>query len=366
MQWTKVKFTSNLVYADELIKEQYDDASVFFLFTSDMKTKQKSVFKISLDFMTASQEEESSASSSNEVKCDDKCISKSNNKHEICLNDELICDGFYDCQDNQDERDCSYSKDEKQPVEKSIDAQVAFNELKIKKDKFRLNFSISFSDQMKNYEINNCLIKIVTLKNRKLLDDAQESLIIKDTTEFFKKVDSQINLNYISFDNNKNGDKLLTVTEIQTDKLQNLLEVGSLDEQDEYLLLFYVDLTFDAQNVNNIYLLKESIVIRNQKSFSEMNHSYLINESRINLILFVLAVLGCLTFVVLIIYLLVAIKRRSETANKYAVLNDDKINPDILDEASTRKNVYSPVIKFKNIYKPIRKEDKLSLIKEVV
>lgn len=216
MQWTKVKFTSNLVYADELIKEQYDDASVFFLFTSDMKTKQKSVFKISLDFMTASQEEESSASSSNEVKCDDKCISKSNNKHEICLNDELICDGFYDCQDNQDERDCSYSKDEKQPVEKSIDAQVAFNELKIKKDKFRLNFSISFSDQMKNYEINNCLIKIVTLKNRKLLDDAQESLIIKDTTEFFKKVDSQINLNYISFDNNKNGDKLLTVTEIQT------------------------------------------------------------------------------------------------------------------------------------------------------
>ena len=365
-EWTKVKFTSNLVYVDDFIKEQYDDSSIFFLFVSDAKTKQKSVIKISFNFMSASEEEAND--SSKQVKCDDRCVSKSNSKKEICLTEDMICDGFYDCQDNQDERDCSTSS-EKTPVSANlVDAKVLFNELKVKKELFKLNFSIEFSDAMKNFEMNNCLIKIVTLKSRKILNADQKSISITNVNEFFKKLDPQIDLSYHSFENNQNADKLETITEIQTDKLKNLLEVANLDDNEEYLLLFYVDLTFDAKNANVIYMLNESIVIRNKEHTSDSaSDAHLKDEQSLNKILYALALLACLTFVVLIIYLLMAIRRKTQTANKYLVLSNEKLNTSNMEHDSpVPSQVYNPVSKFKNIYKPIRKEDKQSLIKEMV
>lgn len=363
-EWTKVKFTNNLVYADELIKEQYEDSSIFFLFASDVKTKQQTVFKISLDFMSSS-EEDANGSNSQEVKCDDKCVSKTNSKKEICLTDDLICDGFHDCQDNQDERDCSNSNNMKPISENLVEAKVTFNELKVKKDLFKLNFSIAFSDAMKNFEMNNCLIKIVTLKNRKILDASQKSIVIKNVKDFFKKIDNQIDLSYRSFENNQNADKLETITQIQTDKLKNLLEVGNLDEKEEYLLLFYVDLSFESKNVNAIYMLNESIVIRNRQHTNDASDVYFINEQKLNTILYVVAVLACLTFVALIVYLFMAIKQKSQTSNKYLVLTNEKANNPEHD-SPVPIQVYNPVTsKFKNIYKPMRKEDRQSLIKEM-
>jgi hypothetical protein len=108
--WTKVKFSNHLVFADELIKEQHEESSTFFLFTSDAKqTSQKSLFKINFKSYDYESNDYDLSILNQALKCEKKCFSTSNPKKEICLNSDVTCDAYADCQDNQDETSCPHT-----------------------------------------------------------------------------------------------------------------------------------------------------------------------------------------------------------------------------------------------------------------
>ena len=365
VDWTKIKFTSNLVYADELIKEQLAETSMFFLFTSDAKNKQRSVFKININFIAFSSEESEETSVEN-LKCAKKCISKTNNK-EICLSDELICDGFYDCKDNQDEQTCSIEP-LVSPVNTNLfEASLQLVDLKIKNNMFKLNFSIALSEQMKNYDVNRCIVKVVSLKDIKLMEDNdKKSLIIPKTSDYFKKLNPHINLDLFSFDNHMNADLFQTLVEIQTEKLQNVLELGNLNDQLEYLLLFYVDLSYDSKS--SVYMLEKSLVIRaDPYNTLDPNVNHLLVARKFPVKIFAVACFFALALFILIAGLFViAFNNRKKPAANYLVLAQEKPPKSAIDR---QFEVYESVVKAKKlntIYKTgPPKEDKLNLIEEM-
>ena len=295
LDWAKVKFTSNLVYVDQIVKEQQDESASFALFCTNPKTNLRSIIKIDGSKIESSEE---NIEAKDELSCFEKCISKTTNQ-EICLTDKMKCDGASDCKDDIDEMSCI---DDKLNVQS--DFAMSVDKIEIKRGSFKFTYTIDSTKNVKNYAVSNYYIKIVNVLNSNLISNGADFKI-----ESVDKLANSLNSQLLNFKNNQNSDDFKTFYEVETKKSTNQLDVRDLEPGNVYLCLFYADVQFNAENANKIYLLRESLVIKTDLAGTKGSLYMNVNEIEwLNILIFV-SILFVIGFMVLLI-LLIKIKLR--------------------------------------------------------